>query len=180
MAFSNRGGSRVLGGRSVVGVKKRVTQWTSTAPETAFIGLAAATAVIDSTFVTDVNNPETIIRIRGLLTIVTDQTASSESPFGAFGVAVVSNQAVAIGVTAVPTPYADAESDFWMYHQFFAAPMNVATAIGIGSLDQQYILDGKAMRKITPDQTLILVMENGHAGEGLQYRLDLRILTKVA
>ena len=167
------------GSRPVVRTKRRVSQWTATAPETAIIALAAATAVIDSTFVTDPNNPETIVRIRGLLTVQSDQNAATETPFGALGVAIISDQAAAAGVASVPTPYAEADSDFWMLHQFWAAPVRVATAVGFQKVDTQYLIDSKAMRKITPDQTLVIVMENGSASAAVQYRLDLRLLTKV-
>jgi len=163
------------------GKTRRLTQWTSTDPETAYIGLAAATALLDSTFVTDANNPETIIRVRGLLSLQSDQDGQDEQAFGAVGLAVVSDQAVAIGVTAIPTPYADAESDFWMMHQFWCSPVNFNSAVGVAMpSDRQYEFDSKAMRKITPDQTLCLVIENGSSAFGVLYRLDLRILSKVA
>ena len=172
MAFRN---SRVIT-RS----KPRVSQWTATVPQTAVTVLAAATAIIDSTFVTDVNNPETLIRVRGNLMVQTDQNGASETPFGAIGMAVVSNEAVAAGVAAILTPYAEGDSDYWFMHQYWAAPIRFGTAVGFQNVGVQYVIDSKAMRKVTPDQTIILVMENGSADSGLQYRLDLRILSKVA
>jgi len=64
-------------------------------------------------------------------------------------------------------------------HQFFAAPMVFASTIGLSNLSQRYILESKAMRKVSEDQTLILVVENASATHGLNYRLDIRILSKV-
>ncbi len=124
--------------------------------------------------------PETIVRVHGQLHVVSDQAGATERPFGAVGLAVVSNESVAIGVTAVPTPYGDADSDFWFMHRFWAAPMHFASAVGISMrAGWSFDLSSKAMRKVTTDQTVILVMENGDATGGVRYRLDLRILTKV-
>ena len=47
--------------------------------------------------------PFTLIRVRGIFTIASDQSAATETQVGALGVAVVSEQAASIGVTAVPT-----------------------------------------------------------------------------
>ena len=164
-------------GAAAIG-KRRQTAWIATAPESVFIGISAATALLDSTFV--FGQPETIIRVRGLLTIQSDQEAASEQPFGAVGLCVVSDQATAIGVTALPTPYNDAESDLWMMHRFWACPIVAPTAVGITNVAVQYEFDSKAMRKITEDETLCLVIENAHANHAAFYRLDLRILHKVA
>ncbi len=155
-------------------------QWTATVPETQFVALAAATAVIDSTFITSGAAPETILRSRGLLTVITDQAASSEQPFGAFGICVVSDQAIAAGIGSIPTPYTEPESDLWLLHQFFAAPMVFGSAIGFAALGQSYELDSKAMRKVGEDQTVVFVMENGNSTDGLLYRLDMRVLSKLS
>ncbi len=47
-------------------------QWTSTAPQSDISILGAASAVIDSSFVTSGAAPETILRTRGLFTVQTD------------------------------------------------------------------------------------------------------------
>ncbi len=166
--------------RSFVRSARRATQWTSTVPETAFIILAAGSSVIDSTFVTTSGAPETLIRVRGLFTVQTDQTAAAEAPFGAIGIAVVSDEAAAAGAASVPLPYTDAESDLWVMHQFFAAPFEFGTAVGFSDVARQYEIDSKAMRKVSEDQTLVLMVQNGSAAHGMQYRLDLRLLAKVA
>ncbi len=161
--------------------QRRLTQWGATAPETTFTALAAATAVLDSTFTVGSDSPETVVRIRGSFDVQSDQLAAQEEPFGAIGIAIVSDQAVAIGVTAIPTPYTDATSDLWMLHEFWSAPMTFGVdARGIAKIDQLVVLDSKAMRKITEDETLIIVVENGSATAGAEYRLDLRILAKVS
>ncbi len=162
---SNRGGLR------------RSTEWAATTPETAWQALAAATAILDSTFTP--TEPQTVIRVRGMLGIESDNQAVSEEPFGAFGVCVVSDQANAIGITAIPTPYTDPESDLWLLHQFWNAPVSFASAVGIWTMGKDYVLDSKAMRRMSSDQTLAFVIENGAAGHGAIYRLDVRVLLKL-
>ncbi len=54
--------------------------------------------------------PFTIVRTRGLLIVQSDQVAATEQPFGALGLSVVTDQASAIGISAVPTPITDAGS----------------------------------------------------------------------
>jgi hypothetical protein len=111
----------------------------------------------------------TLIRHRGLFHVQSDQIASNENPFGAYGICIVSDQALAIGVTAVPTPYTDADSDLWIVHGYWGAPVKVATAVGFNDISQRYPFDSKAMRKLSPDETMILVVENGEASGGIQY-----------
>ena len=160
--------------------QRRLTDWASTAPQTVFTALAAATAILDSTFTTAVAQPETLIRCVGNLTVETDQKAADETPFGAFGVCVVSDQAAAIGVTAIPTPYTDAGSDLWLLHQFWTASIKAGSNVAFASLSQSYELSSKAMRKVSDDETVCLVIENGAAAFGAIYRLDMRLLSKVA
>ncbi len=155
-------------------------QWTSTVPQSDISVLAAASAVIDSFFVTSGAAPETVLRTRGLFTIQTDQVSATETPFGALGLCVVSDQALAAGVASVPTPYTDADSDLWFYHQYFAAPVLFGTTTGIRRLDQQYEIDSKAMRRLSEDESIILVVENASAADGLRYIVDLRILSKLS
>ena len=160
-----------------IGRTKRLTAWDSTAPETAYIGLGAATVALDSAFTT--LGPVTIVRVRGQLSVETDQVAGVERPFGAVGFCIVSDEAFAIGVTAMPKPYIDAESDLWVMHEFWAAPMNFGTAVGFAKVDFNLRIDSKGMRKFSEDQTLVLMMENAHSAAGCRYRLDLRILVMV-
>jgi len=106
----------------------RKTEWTASADTTDYTQLAAATAILDQSLAFE--QPNTIIRVRGSISVLSDQEAQSERPFGAYGFAVVSDQALAIGVTAVTTPMADAISDLWFVHGFFYAPMNRSSSGG--------------------------------------------------
>ena len=108
--------------------------------------------------------PFTIVRTRGVFHVRSDQVAASESYGGDMALAVVSDQASAIGVTAVPTPLTDKGSDlFFVYEQRFGQ-IGVSDATGIREVGFQSTFDSKAMRKVNDDQDVILVVENELAG----------------
>jgi len=110
---------------------------------------------------------------------MSDQVAATERPLAAVGLCIVSDEAAAVGVTAIPRPYGDAESDFWFTHEFWAAPISRADSTGFAKVDSRVILDSKGMRKMSEDQTIALVIENAATTGGVQFRLDLRILVMV-
>jgi len=173
MAFRGHRSSRVFTSR------RRGTFWGRSPADTGITTLAAATAVIDSSAV-PLTQSQTLIRTRGQIIIQSDQTATSEQPVGAVGMAVVSSQSVAVGVGSVPTPYTDQDSDLWVMHQYFATDLRFETAIGFQSVMRVFEFDSKAMRKMEDGQTLIFVVENGHATHGLQYYLQFATLFKAA
>ncbi len=158
-----------------VGHTKRLTSWDATSPETTYIPLAAATVALDSTFVSI--GPQTIVRVRGQLAVSTDQDVADEDPFGAVGLCIVSDEAAAVGVTAMPKPYIDAESDLWFMHEFWTASVRFGSTVGFARVEFNLRLDSKGMRRFSEDQTIVLMMENAAAASGANYRLDLRILT---
>ncbi len=64
--------------------------------------------------------PFTVVRTRIWMHALSDQTGAPEDYQVALGAAVVSEQASAIGVTAVPTPFTDVASDLWFYYEVIA------------------------------------------------------------
>ncbi len=87
------------------GAPRRSTEWIASAVITGSSSLAAATAVLDQSI--NIAEQSTIVRTRGSLFVKSDQVAANEQPFGALGMAVVTDQANAIGITAMPTPTTD-------------------------------------------------------------------------
>ena len=159
---------------------RRATFWAGSAIDTAPSAVAAATTIHDQTLI-GTDDPETVVRTRGIFTVETDQTTAAEFPFGAIGMAVVNNQAVSVGPTAFPSPYTDSDSDLWFLHQFWAAPVRIGTdATGIYRAAYQVEFDSKAMRRLTGDESIVVVVENGSAANGAQYNLSFRMLLKVS
>jgi hypothetical protein len=135
--------------------------------------LAAATAVEDQMFT--FSEPATVVRIRGNIWVASDQASASEEPFGALGFAVVSDQAEAAGVAALPSPITDEASDLWFLYESFQAYF----ATGQGVVWQHYAFDSKAMRKLGDGETIVAMLENAHATFGLEYILKFRMLIKL-
>jgi len=123
--------------------------------------------------------PWTIVRARGIMFIESDQSAASEQQSMTIGHCVVSDQAVAIGITAVPTPNTDGDSDLWYVYQ------SLMTAQGAGTVDSQLGIaveyDSRAMRKVEDGAQLIVVAESDNAAltDGLNLRHRGRILIKL-
>ena len=158
---------------------KRETSWTSLQPSVVAVqgGSAVLMGSLNATLLA--KRPFTIIRSHFILHIATDQLSADERQFGAFGMCVVSDQAMGIGVTAVPTPITDANSDLWFVHQYLVSDFLVISAIGVdGDSGHQYQVDSKAMRKVNDDQDLAIVLEVSSVGDGTFIMIAGRILIK--
>jgi len=124
----------------------------------------------------------TVIRTRGLIELtISAATAGLDGYAGAFGIAICSNDAFAVGVTAVPTPISDVAWDGWMWHQFFSVHAPAAfQATGTGPYATTIEIDCKAMRKINVGETLYMAVEATEIGACvLTVRADTRILSKL-
>ncbi len=142
------------------GVSRRETAWIGSdcvsqampVPGTPFLVLSLNAAAL-------AQRPFTVVRTRGILYATTDQLAASEA-WGVFvGISVVSDQASAIGVTAVPTPATDMSSDMFLLHDAVFGRVDLATAVGFNNVGAQKELDSKAMRRVEDGQDLVTVLE---------------------
>jgi len=104
--------------------------------------------------------PFTIVRSRYEWYGRADVVTGGEEWGGAFGVCVVSDQAAAIGVTAVPTPITDTGSDlFFVYEQMFGR----FGGTQVEEVGARKTIDSKAMRKVNDSEDMVLVLESGAA-----------------
>ena len=159
------------------GVKRRETVW--------FGATVLANTLASGTpvFVAALNaaglalRPFTIVRSRGWSYVVTDQEAADEVQSAAVGLAVVSDQASAIGVTALPTPVTDSASDLWFVYDWNASDFRFGDATGFGKVGNFREIDSKAMRKVEDGQDVVQVVEN--TGTGADFRIFVRMLVKL-
>ncbi len=173
---SRKSGFTLRGGRRV-----RETLWAATAVIEVTEG-AAATATLLSTFGAGILalRPFTIMRTRGTMYLETDTPTASEQQAIHYGHAVVSDQATAIGVTAVPTPGTDAGSDLWFVYEVLMSAWNFTTdgtaQRGIGK-----DFDSRAMRKVEDGSDAVSVFETAQAGSsaGVIFRVQFRQLIKL-
>ena len=157
---------------------RRSTDWIASTVETAVSSLAAASVVLDQSFA--FSEDATIVRVRGMLWVASDQAIASEEPFGAVGFATVTGQANAVGVTAVPTPIADQPSEqFFLWAPFMNDLVQVTGAGFAARTFRQVPLESKAMRKVTQGQAVVVTLENSSAVAGMEYLMLFRMLIKL-
>ncbi len=122
--------------------------------------------------------PFTIVRTRMDFQVISDQIAADEVQVGAIAMAVVSDQASAVGVTAVPTPVTDVDSDLFYAYQAFFSDLTFGSGIGFANTGTRWTLESKAMRKVNDDQDVILVHELSTVGSGWTLMAGGRFLVK--
>jgi len=85
-----------------------------------------------------------------------------------------------VGVSAVPTPLSEMESDFFFFHKIMIASIALATVVGFdGSDGEVFEIDSKAMRKVNEDEDVLIIAEiNSAFGAGTVMRTGGRILIK--
>ena len=175
---ARRSGRVFRGGKSVretLWVGLAATRSNITAPSTALIINSASAGFLAL-------RPFTIVRTRGWFFVGSDQTAAAETYGASLGFSVVSDQALAIGITAVPTPETDADSDaFWVYESI-TGEMKVISAIGFADpsgVGKDY--DSRAMRKVEDGFQIIFVLETDLAAltAGTITRHRARVLWKL-
>ena len=123
--------------------------------------------------------PFTILRTRGLFHVHSDQQVATEIFAASLGLAVVSDQASAIGITAIPTPVTDQESDLWFMYETIASKFYFGTAVGLGPEASQSVhFDSKAMRKVADGEDVVLVAETPGLSFGTIVVSSFRMLVR--
>jgi len=102
----------------------------------------------------------TMLRLRGSLLVVATPNAAADNDYAAFGVIVVSDQALAVGGTSIPGPIANPEAP-WVWHQYVPLMDVVSTAADAASIGLNHVveIDSKAMRKVGPNDSIVLIGE---------------------
>ncbi len=161
------------------GVMRRETVWVEIAATNTALG-AASTAVLFTGFSATLLalRPFTIVRTRGSWLVSSDQNSATETQMVALGMAVVSDQALAIGVTAVPTPFTDLSSDLFFLHEIATRRLEFIT--GIGAVWQVGMpFDSKAMRKVEEGADVALSIETSGVSDGANVSKSGRMLIKL-
>ena len=158
---------RLYGSRApMIGGAKRQTNWFFlSAATTAINGSAVLVASLNAAGLA--KRPFTVVRTHLMVYLRNDQLGASELVIAGVGMAVVSEQSSAVGVTAVPTPTTDLASDLWYLHRLMASSVQFSSVVGVQStIGQSVQVDSKAMRKVNDDQDVILVVEGDASQAG--------------
>ena len=103
--------------------------------------------------------PATLHRLRGNVLVNMDVGAADQSMVVGLGVALVSTDAFTVGGTSLPSPIDDDEFP-WIWHQFVPLRSITGTQVDEPSQSRYIEVDSKAMRKVKPAQTLVLVSDS--------------------
>ncbi len=161
------------------GGSKRQVTWVGPADQ-GFVSVGTGAKVIVATFAagTSFEKP-TVVRTRGAVAVEATSFGADLEFTGAYGLGVVSDQAVAAGVASIPGPWSDSDWDGWFVWRSFAARVEFSDATGIlfpASL--QHEVDSKSMRKVSDNETIVLVAES-QAG-AFSIAMHLRVLMKLS
>ncbi len=152
------------------------TSWAGVIPAST-TDIPAASKVLLATFVPSGPEGETLRRIRGLLTVQSDQSAATEFQVGALGCAVFTDTAIAAGVASLPDPVTDVEDEMWVLFTHIGQQFLFSSGVGKNpDMATQYVLDSKAMRKVPVGYSLGFVIANASATHGMRVSLGVRIL----
>ena len=163
------------------GGARRETQWLElVATEVAISGASTAVFILSLSTAEKALRPFTIVRTHFNWHVRSDQLAATEEYQSAVGMCVVSDQASAIGVTAVPTPFTDLASDLWFVHSIMANQFIFVSAIDFeANSGISKDIDSKAMRKVEEGQDVAVVLENSSISAGSVIISAGRMLVKL-
>ena len=106
----------------------------------------------------------TLVRTRGDITMGLRTAGSVGDGFlVGVGIGIVTNDAFAVGVTAVPSPIDDMDWDGWLFHKL----VNLFTVVGTEDnpvTAARIDVDSKAMRKIGINETMYLSAQGVEVG----------------
>ena len=119
------------------------------------------TKLILGSFILATQFDETVLRVRGEIMATSDQTALLERAEGALGMIVVSEDAFAAGISAVPGPVSDIGNDGWFLWQAYTTYFDL-----IQGMTPHFItIDSKAKRIIREGSRIAVVAEGAASPE---------------
>ncbi len=143
------------------GAMRRESLWV------ALIGTSTALAPVTPVLFTGYSasilalRPFTVVRTRGVMSVLSDQSSATESFHAAMGMAIVSDEALAVGVTAVPTPISSQDSDLFFVYEALIGRLQNASNVGFDGAGGQFkTFDSKAMRKVEDGQDIAVSIES--------------------
>ena len=138
--------------------------------------LSASAAIFSFNAAALAMRPFTIIRTHFEFAVRSDQAAAIEHQGVGVGLGVVSDQAVAVGVSALPTPITDLASHLWFLHKIIYADESALTDRTRPQTNVS--VDSKAMRKVEVGSDLVVMAELTGFSLGAIVTVGGRILVK--
>jgi len=120
----------------------------------------------------------TIVRTRGMITVIPQAFTADVNMTGAIGVGIVTDEALAAGVGSMPEPFTDADWGGWYVWRSFSYHLEFADATGLNFPNWSFEIDSKAMRKVSPNESLVIIAES-QAG-AFSINTPIRTLVKLS
>jgi len=122
----------------------------------------------------------TIVRTRGSISIHPQSAAADVDIIGAIGFGIVSDEAFAVGASAIPGPWSNPDWGGWYVWRSFALQLEIVgspTSFLLWGWPQLEI-DSKAMRKVENNETMVVMAES--QGGAFSIAAPFRTLVKLA
>ena len=139
---------------------RRVPEWVDFAIRSEGQAQGTTTSFGDSVIGAEASVRTTIVRVRGSALCHMVATAASDSMIVGAGLIIMSAEAFAAGAASAPSPIQDLDSPWLWNHLFVLGPSIAAESVDEEALlTERVLIDGKAQRKIGPNQTLAFVWD---------------------
>ncbi len=161
---------------------RRSTSW-ETGPDLVDGGFTVSASALWTTVAAPVTDGLTVIRTRGFFRAILGAAgAIGDGFFGAVGFGITTDEAIAIGITALPTPLSNEAWDGWFYHRYFdvrAVTATIADGVNAAAAAVEFEIDSKAMRKLPLGMTMFAVTQVVESGTAvLEVQGSSRVLVK--
>ena len=165
--------------RGRVSGPRRQTTWVAPADQS-YVSVASGVSAIIASFdpSTFALLAPTIVRTRGQVSVRPAAFNADVALAGAYGVCVVSSDAFAAGAASIPRPFDDADWGGWYVWRSFTYHFEFADLTGFARVSWEQEIDSKAMRKVTSNETVVMMCESQTGG--LQIAMPLRTLLKMS
>ncbi len=154
---------------------KRRTQWIGPAIQS-YVSVATGGATLVASF--PITEQLTIVRVRGQMSIRPASVSADVDISGAMGIGIVSDEALAAGVVSIPEPFTDADWSGWLMWRAFTYHFEFGDGTGVNFPNWTLELDSKAMRRVGPNESLVVIAESESGA--YQLSVPLRVLVKLA
>lgn len=175
--------TRPFGRTRVSGSNRRKVGWSVGPGGTSLASAVVSGSAIVGSLSSATTDGLTLVRTRGrAIYKIQSFNAAGDAFTGAFGIGIVTAEAAAVGITAMPIPITDSAWDGWLFHTYLQLVAGDKTAgdVDFTAATQIIDIDSKSMRKMRAGDTLYMAHELVETGTvDMDFVADSRVLFKL-